>query len=164
MKTKIYSLKTFITALVLTVAFSGCKKDLCETTSCLNGATCNEGTCECAVGYEGENCGTEMRQKFLGLYTGTMTVAGQTGNYQVEINASSQGADKVNIVLVLDNHTYKGEVVNGNSVNIPQQLVYTQQGTYTVEGSGNLNGSQLILNWNATDQGQSLTYNFSGTK
>lgn len=143
---------------------SSCKKDPCDTTSCLNGATCNEGTCECTTGYEGENCGTEMRQKFLGTYTGTMTVAGQTGNMQLEVKTSNQGADKIELVWWSWDETYRAEVQNGNSVVIPQQQVYTQQGTYTVEGSGNLNGSQIILNWNATYQGQSVTYNFTGTK
>src|SRR5688572_28517636 len=35
-------------------AFSGCKDDECP--SCLNGGTCNDGACDCAPGFTGDNC------------------------------------------------------------------------------------------------------------
>jgi len=38
---------------------SGCK-DPCKDAVCLNGATCDDGVCDCALGYTGEHCGTEV--------------------------------------------------------------------------------------------------------
>ena len=45
---------------------SGCKKkkttetvDPCANTVCLNGGTCNDGSCACPLGFSGADCGTQ---------------------------------------------------------------------------------------------------------
>jgi len=43
--------------------FSGCIKDKCNDVKCLNGGTCNDGTCACPEGWEGVNCETEKTQQ-----------------------------------------------------------------------------------------------------
>jgi hypothetical protein len=45
--------------LLLSICFltiTGCKRDECESTNCLNGGICVDGTCECPAGYNGTNC------------------------------------------------------------------------------------------------------------
>jgi hypothetical protein len=67
------NLKSLLMASFLTVGiFSttlivSCNQDKCKDVVCNNGGTCNEtdGSCNCAVGYEGENCETLSRAKFL---------------------------------------------------------------------------------------------------
>jgi len=55
----------FISMVAFSVLVSGgCKKkkevDPCEGVTCLNGGTCNDGTCACPTGYTGANCGTQI--------------------------------------------------------------------------------------------------------
>jgi hypothetical protein len=45
-------------------------RDPCKDVECVNGM-CEEGVCMCDAGYEGDNCGTAMNQKFLGTYSTT---------------------------------------------------------------------------------------------
>jgi len=46
----------FLTAFISIM--SGCKKDPCETTNCLNGGVCIDGNCDCPEGYSGAQCET----------------------------------------------------------------------------------------------------------
>ncbi len=48
--------------------FQSCTDD-CKDVTCLNGGVCEEGVCECATGYEGEDCSILMNAKFVGTYT-----------------------------------------------------------------------------------------------
>ena len=68
--------KLFIYSILLITIFSSCL-DPCRKTKCTNGGTCFDGTCECPLGYEGKNCETEMRDKFIGTFNGTTTIVGE---------------------------------------------------------------------------------------
>lgn len=82
-------LKTiFISALItafafLSVAYVACNRDKCKTVVCANGGICNLGTCICPSGYEGAQCETITRNKFLGNWSvfekGSITNASQYG-------------------------------------------------------------------------------------
>ena len=52
-------IKYIFTLLTILTIISSCKHDPCKDTNCLHGGTCNNGTCECPVGYTGPDCGTE---------------------------------------------------------------------------------------------------------
>ncbi len=68
MKFKLYSLLAAV-AVATTVFFASCSEDKCKNVTCQNLGTCIDGACECASGYEGTNCETLSRAKFLGNYT-----------------------------------------------------------------------------------------------
>ena len=74
------------------VAFTatGCKKDECKDKNCGNGS-CVDGSCVCNTGYEGSECGTEKRAKFLGSWTATETCTSGNFNWTMTSTASSQG-------------------------------------------------------------------------
>ena len=61
--------KSAFTMLALSTAlfFSSCK-DECKDVTCNNGGVCVEGACDCASGYEGTDCSTEIRAKFKGTW------------------------------------------------------------------------------------------------
>jgi hypothetical protein len=82
-----FPLKTvFIASLVTLTAFLSsvyfsCNRDKCKTIVCAHGGVCNEGSCICPSGYEGSNCETTSRDKFLGNWRvfekGSITNAAQ---------------------------------------------------------------------------------------
>lgn len=51
----LYSLLVVLSLLSLSLSFSSCKDD-CETVTCLNGGTCNNGSCDCVSGFSGSDC------------------------------------------------------------------------------------------------------------
>lgn len=116
-----------------------------------------EKTCDEWFELEDGDC-VEMREKFYGTYTGTMTSNGQTQNVQTTL--SSNG----NVQRISWEGTQYFEVTGSTTFNIPLQNVYHQGGTYSMEGSGSLNGNQLVFNALATFQGQTIVMNFTGTK
>jgi hypothetical protein len=77
--------------IALTTMTSGCKKDPCKDATCLNGAACDDGNCLCTAGFEGTDCGTEQRAKFLGIYNGTFSCPGQNFTLQMTVSTSSTG-------------------------------------------------------------------------
>lgn len=48
-----------ILIIALAILMAGCAKDPCKGLDCLNGGTCDNGTCLCPEGYEGVNCETK---------------------------------------------------------------------------------------------------------
>lgn len=136
--------KILLLLLVVTATLSSCKK-------------------ECAEWYEGEDCKTEMREKFLGRFVGsyTTTFNGQstTNAGFVDIVKSSTGVDKI----IVDNNI-RAELASTDRISFPFQNVYSQSGTFQAEGSGSITGVQLILNLAVTVNGQSGITTFSGSK
>ncbi|MBP9152526.1 MAG: hypothetical protein KBF73_09610 [Flavobacteriales bacterium] len=127
-------------AAAMLTATTGCKK-----------------TCDDWHELEDKDC-VEMREKFYGTYVGTMTSNGQTQNISTTL-ASNGNVQRI----TWDGSQYL-ELSGETTVDIPLQNVYDQSGTYSIEGAGSLNGSQLVLNFVATYQGQTVVINFTGTK
>jgi|GEM_PF-1333689 len=59
MKTTIKLFNILLVLTFLSASFSGCK-DPCKDAVCLNGGTCDDGDCDCPLGYTGEHCETEV--------------------------------------------------------------------------------------------------------
>ncbi len=140
--------------LALATVASGCKKDPCKDVTCLNGASCTEGDCICTAGFEGTDCGTQMRTKFIGIYNGTFSCPGQNFTVQMNVTTSSTGIS--NVVFNDGFDTWVG-TVSGSSVTINTQTI---SAGVTIAGSGQLAGNILTLNLNLS--GTTCTY--SGTK
>lgn len=128
------------------LSVSSCKKeetDPCETVSCLNGGTCNNGTCACSAGYEGANCQTEKRAKFFGTYY----TIGCGENYFMSISNSGTGI--LNVLLNFPDDFGVppiSAVINGNSLTIPSQSFIDVDGfAVTFSGSGSISGN--VLTW-----------------
>jgi hypothetical protein len=61
---------TLFTAIIGTVILSSCERNACDGVTCLNGGSCGYGACRCPTGYEDAQCGTKMRDRYLGTYSG----------------------------------------------------------------------------------------------
>lgn len=176
MKSFHYLLITF--ALLFT--FSSCSKDddivavVCEPSCGANGI-CNDGTCVCLTGYEGETCGIEANEKFLGVYntnyTGSGGLAGSGGNTTMTIT-KGDNASKIQIAVPLElgatlpqigsvdlpiNLTIQADV-DGNSYSISSTTIgfsvpvggFNLPIDITFQGTGNLSGSTLNSTWTFT--------------
>ena len=106
----------------ISITYISCNRDRCKTIVCANGGVCNGGTCVCPSGYEGTNCETVSRDKFLGAWTvlekGTTSAAAQ---YGITIKKSTQITD----IVITNFYNYfqtpvKGYVV-GDTLFIPNQ-------------------------------------------
>ncbi len=104
-----------------------CNRDKCKTVVCAYNGVCNGGACICQAGYEGSNCETITRDKFLGDWTvfekGSTTEAAQ---YPVSISAS----DNITAVIINNfNNYFTAPIppitasVLGDTIYIPNQQI-----------------------------------------
>ena len=94
--------------------------DPCEDVVCENGGTCDEGTCLCAEGYEGDNCETESRAKYLGDFLGERTcldgevdnlfIGFREGSEILELSLVNPSDNQVLSTLTLDDNIASSEV------------------------------------------------------
>ncbi len=65
----------------ISITYLSCNRDKCKTIVCAHGGVCNSGGCICPSGYEGSNCETISRDKFIGNWSvfekGSLTEAAQ---------------------------------------------------------------------------------------
>src|SRR4051812_28730932 len=71
------------------VLYTSCNKDKCKDVTCQNGGTCSDGNCTCVTGYEGTNCETKSRDKFVGTYAGSEICSVGTDAYSITLAANS---------------------------------------------------------------------------
>lgn len=128
-------------------AFSSCTEDPCEGVSCLNGGMCSNGTCECDAGYEGLDCGTQMRTKMLGTYSVTEVCTSGQATYDMSISTSAYGVDKV----IISNFAGLGITANGTvhdkSITVTPGTADVQGTLMAYEGTGQISGNVLTLDY-----------------
>lgn len=98
--------------------------DPCKDVTCSNGGVCDEGDCVCATGYEGTDCATEMRTKFVGTWTFIDGCYPGTTNNST-FSTSADGITKITITNILGSTlggTAKGDI-NGSNITIPSQSI-----------------------------------------
>lgn len=145
------------------LALTGCK-DECDDVVCQNGGTCNEGICACATGYEGTECATETRAKFLGTYN--VSESCESGNYtfSLTVTTSSTGVRNVIINNFYDIGIAVNATVSGNSLNIPNQTVTSGGTALTISGSGQITGNILTMTYTISAGADSDTCTATCTK
>lgn len=143
------------------VLYTSCTKDKCKDVTCQNGGTCSDGKCTCPTGYEGTNCETLSRAKFIGTYVGSEICATGTDNYSISLAANSD-----NLKL-----TYSNLYNNTPSITATCTMAATDsftfsgtQATITFNGSGRLVGNALTVHYTITDGTNNNTCTFIGSK
>lgn len=136
-------LALFATAIVF--FYSSCTTDPCKDVVCLNDGVCNTGTCDCAPGYEGTDCSTVSRDKFIGNFlVNDQCSSSGTSSYNVTIAASSTDVTKALISNVWG--TFANTVVatiDGSTMTIALQE--PDNDGFTVSGSGTINGATGVI-------------------
>jgi hypothetical protein len=156
--------KVFLVAgLLLTIA--ACEKKNCNKVTCPLGLECYEGQCICQDGYEGTNCATISRDKYVGYYLVSEVCQGSLYNFSPYTTTidSAPYTSPVNYITINDLFNQGPAVayiVNspgnmGNNIMVPQQNL----GAITFSGQGNFypQNSSIVINFNYTLNGGSYS-------
>ncbi len=151
------TLALFIGAASFSTLFTSCNNDPCKDIQCDNGGVCTEGSCDCPAGYEGANCETLSKTKFINAAGWNVTEDGTSSaadNYDVNITSNSSVTNGVYISNVWNTFTNTvNATVVGNTITIARQAPIT--GVY-VEGSGTidttLNPDRITMKYKVTDE------------
>lgn len=147
-----FPFKTVLISAVATVSafasitYTSCNRDKCKTITCANGGVCNEGRCICPSGFEGSNCETVTRNKFLGNWfvyeKGSMTNAAQ---YPISIKPAGEASDPpLDVVITNFNNYFLTPIkayVTGDTLIIPNQ----QYEGKVVHGIGYIHSSNTYV-------------------
>lgn len=117
----------------------------------------------CDEGYEGSDCKTEVRAKFLGNYHGTEQCTAGNDEYNVVIAASSTDVVKVTISNVYNQGFTATASVSGSSLTIESQTVVSG---VVVSGTGSVSGDgkNLTLTYSIGDGTTNNSCTFTGEK
>lgn len=150
--------------LALAVTYSSCQPDKCKAIACAYDGTCEEGMCKCKPGYEGSNCETITRKKFIGLWSvreeGSVSPLRQ---YPISITGDST----VTNILIKNLYNYFNgssvrAYVQGDTIIIPNQQLMGKvvfgKGYLTSVGSG-INNT-LIVRYEVVDVATQLVDDF----
>ncbi len=150
-----------------TVTFYTSCTDPCKDVECNDpNGTCVEGTCNCEVGYEGDDCGTEERAKFLGTFSvsGTITcpVSGNGTITGTVFTVSNSSSSIQKIVLNFGGALTLTATVNGTSFTIDNSSI----SGYDYSGQGSISGNNITCTINEYDGAllETCIYSFTGPK
>jgi hypothetical protein len=131
----LYFLITAFSTLTVLSGLTSCNDDKCKAIACAYGGVCTDGKCVCAEGFEGYQCETEMRARYMGIWTvtedGTISDAVQ---YSVKVTPGSTPRE---IRISNFYNAFTGPVkayVNSDTVTIPLQAV----NRWKVQGRGQI--------------------------
>jgi hypothetical protein len=118
-------------------------------------ATISSCTKTCDIGYEGTDCKTEVRAKFVNEPNGYQVVEDGTlsaaANYTVHIQTSTTAINEVKITNVWNSFLHAVIAkVDGKNITIARQEPDGDK--FFVEGSGLLSGNTISINYKVTDE------------
>lgn len=159
------NLAYFASILMLAIgfAFTGCESDPCKDVECGSFGTCLEGDCVCDSGYEGTDCATLSKDKFLGTSGAAASYsvvdacsASGAASYTTGISASSADDTKVLISNFWDAFVNNVEAtVDGEDITIANQE--PDADGFTVAGSGTIASGVITMNYTITNTGNGDT-------
>lgn len=143
--------------------FNACT-DACKDVTCVNGE-CVDGDCDCDTGYEGTDCSTEQRAKFIGSsnLSGTVAcpVSGNGSFPSTSFTMANSSGDVSKFTITGAGLTLTATLDGSNSFVISNQTV----GNFDYTGSGSLSGTTFNLTLNEYDSSvpETCIYTLSGT-
>ncbi len=147
------------------VLYTSCSKDKCKDVTCQNGGTCNDGTCTCTTGYEGTNCETLSRAKFIKSWSAADVIGSTPLSYTANI-AAGIGTDVTQVIVgnsFSDNFFVIGPItanVTNATITIPVQN--PDGNKYSVSGTGTLANGKITWSYTIKDDSTSTTQVYSG--
>ncbi len=154
-----------VVAVFTVITYSSCKQDKCKAIACANGGVCTDGKCICPSGYEGPQCETVNRDRYLGPWivteNGSLTDAAQyTISVEKGDNISELRFKNLRNLFTEDVHGF----VKADTVYIPQQTINT---IYSVVGTGIITDEKyygdhgkLVVRYKVTDNTTGMVDDF----
>lgn len=137
------------------VTYTSCERDKCKQIACAYGGVCTDGECLCVAGYEGPQCETINRTRFLDAWNvtedGSLTDAAQY-NVVVVPGSNIQEIRIRNFYNILTDEV--SAFVKGDTMTINQQVVngYTIAGKgYVIDEKYNGVHGKLVLRYKVVD-------------
>ena len=157
-----------ISAFCAVIYSSSCNKDKCKDVTCQNGGTCSGGTCTCLVGYEGTNCETKSRDKFIKTWTASDLQSGTSAPlaYSATIVAGT-GTDVTQVIIgnsFSDNFYVIGPItatVLDSTITITS--LHPDANKYSVTGTGYISGGKISWTYTIKNDSTSATQVYAGT-
>ena len=115
-------------------------------------ATISSCTKTCDLGYEGDNCKTEVRAKYLGNFNGSEACT--SGTTPVSVNGVTVSGDVVKVTftnLYGAGFNTTGTVQADGSITIANQSF----GTGQISGSATINAGKIVITYTVTSGGAS---------
>jgi hypothetical protein len=137
---------------------SGC------TINCQNGGTCYNGLCQCPTGYEGANCQTLSRQKFISSYYGSDSCGHLDTNdkyYYVYLVATPGSNVQMTLLHLANNGNDSALCTVTDSTSF--SFAGSNYGT-SFRGTGKLIGDTLRLSYSYTIDTFHYNCSFAGLK
>jgi hypothetical protein len=136
------------------------------TFSAITFSSCSKDDKVCNVGYEGTDCKTLSRTKFVGTWQGSESCTVGTDNYTIQLSAGSGSEITLIYTNVYNqNFTASGTMTGTNGFSFSGNGIGTGGGSVTFSGTGALDSSTGVLTVNYTITGTtSNTCTFTGTK
>jgi hypothetical protein len=138
-------------AIILTVVYSSCERNVCDNVTCFNGGACGAGICQCPLGYEGPQCQTLSVTRYLGTYIGYSECNGPTQLFDtasivaapyISINAVAvtlySMKPKVIYGYVSSNESTYSIIVTNNDSTATDSSIYDRTFTITLQSDQNL--------------------------
>lgn len=115
-------------------------------------ATVNSCTKTCDLGYEGDDCKTEVRTKYLGAFNGTESCT--TGSSPIAVNVTSVAGD---VTKVNFNNLYGAAFNNTGTVQADGNITIANQafGTGQISGSATVDAGKVKVTYTVTAGGAS---------
>lgn len=153
-KFTISAVLAFTMILSAALIYSSCTKDPCKDVVCQNGGTCDDGSCNCATGYEGTDCSTEWRTKFAASYktSGTDNTGGTYTDIPTTISNSSSGVTKI-VINISGAFSFTATLTSSTTFTIDNQTV----SGFTYSGTGTLSGNNIALSLTEVEVATSTT-------
>ena len=163
LKPLLYS-SIILLSVLFAAMYTSCTPDKCKAIACAYGGTCNEGSCKCQPGYEGSNCETITRKKFIGLWAvkekGSVTPLRQ---YPISIEGDSAvtGVLIKNLYNFFNNQKVRA-IVMGDTVVIPNQQLMGKVifGKGYIHSTGIGNNNTITMRYEVIDVATQLVDDF----
>ncbi len=134
------------------VLYTSCTKDACKGVTCQNGGTCSGGNCTCVTGYEGTNCETASRTKFVKTWSASDKEATTTTTIPTYVSAIVAGTTITDIKISNFSGLFTNDViatVSGNTITIASQQP-DNDGYYVTTGTGTYDATTKLITWTYT--------------